>query len=400
MKRPYISSHHGSPPPTTAHWRPLRRALPTLKAMGIDSIWIPSGCKGANPSGNGYDIYDLYDLGEFDQKGSQSTRWGTKDELLGFTSRVDEFGIGIYRDAVLNQKAGAGCLERYPAVEVDPQDRNIGISDSDEIEGWYSPLKYNWSHFSGVDWDDSRKQKFKATLSDGKFGSLLYYLSILIPKIREIQGHRFFFVGKYRKGEIGVLLDYLERMDYQLALFSDIYASNIHGALVQKRPEHAVAFLTSSFTKQPGQSLEESYAVILPRYKGQPCLFYRDLYGIEANSKPSSVPPYAFKLSTLAQARKLYANRAQRGYFDGPNRIGFVRYGNARHPSGLACILSNAGPSRKRMYLGRAHSGQQWTDILNSRTEAIKISRKYISLSCYHILVLIKILKRRTYTQK
>jgi hypothetical protein len=27
--------------------------------------------------GNGYDIYDLYDLGEFDQKGAVPTKWGT-----------------------------------------------------------------------------------------------------------------------------------------------------------------------------------------------------------------------------------------------------------------------------------------------------------------------------------
>jgi hypothetical protein len=29
-----------------------------------------------------YDAYDLWDLGEFNQKGSVETRWGTKDELL------------------------------------------------------------------------------------------------------------------------------------------------------------------------------------------------------------------------------------------------------------------------------------------------------------------------------
>jgi hypothetical protein len=89
--------------------------------MGIDSIWIPPGCKGANPSGNGYDIYDLYDLGEFGQKGSRSTKWGTKEELLSFASRAQLFGIGLYWDAVLNHKAGADFTERFQAVKVDPQ---------------------------------------------------------------------------------------------------------------------------------------------------------------------------------------------------------------------------------------------------------------------------------------
>jgi alpha-amylase len=38
--------------------------------------------------------------------------------------------------------------------------------------------------------------------------------------------------------------------------------------------------------------------------------------------------------------------------------------------------MSNAGPSRKRMYVGRVHSGERWSDILNSRPETIKINRR------------------------
>lgn len=44
---------------------------------------------------------------------------------------------------------------------------------------------------------------------------------------------------------------------------------------------------------------------------------------------------------------------------------GFIRYGNLHHPSGLACIVSNANASQKRMYVGRTHAGEQWTDILD-----------------------------------
>ena len=49
------------------HWIRLVNALESLKAIGINNVWIPPACKGANPRGNGYDVYDLYDLGEFDQ---------------------------------------------------------------------------------------------------------------------------------------------------------------------------------------------------------------------------------------------------------------------------------------------------------------------------------------------
>lgn len=108
-------------PDDQAHWRRLLQELPTLKRMGVDNIWIPPGCKAMSPSGNGYDIYDLYDLGEFDQKGTRPTKWGTKEELQKLISGAQDLGIGIYWDAVLNHKAGADFTERFPAVKVDPQ---------------------------------------------------------------------------------------------------------------------------------------------------------------------------------------------------------------------------------------------------------------------------------------
>ncbi|KAK5129593.1 hypothetical protein LTR04_005039, partial [Oleoguttula sp. CCFEE 6159] len=87
--------------------------------MGIDNLWLPPGCKAGYLYGNGYDIYDLYDLGEFDQKGSVSTKWGTKEELLELGRRAEDAGIGLYWDAVLNHRAGADATERCAAVEVD-----------------------------------------------------------------------------------------------------------------------------------------------------------------------------------------------------------------------------------------------------------------------------------------
>jgi alpha-amylase len=74
-----------------------------------------------DPNGNGYDVYDLYDLGEFDQKGSRATKWGTKEELVQLTAAARDLGVGVYWDAVLNHKAGADFTERFLAVEVDSE---------------------------------------------------------------------------------------------------------------------------------------------------------------------------------------------------------------------------------------------------------------------------------------
>ena len=101
------------------HWKRLLEALPKLKAIGIDNIWLPPGCKASSPNGNGYDIYDLYDLGEFNQKGSRATKWGTKEELMELTKLAKELGVGLYWDAVLNHKAAADNKEKCKVVEVD-----------------------------------------------------------------------------------------------------------------------------------------------------------------------------------------------------------------------------------------------------------------------------------------
>ena len=129
--------------------------MDSLKAVGVDNLWLPPGCKGQSQQGNGYDIYDLWDLGEFDQKGGRRTKWGTKEELMTLSQKSKEVGIGLYWDAVLNHKAGADKKEKCMVIEVDQNDRTKDISDPYEIEAWlgfdfpgrgdkYSKLKWHW----------------------------------------------------------------------------------------------------------------------------------------------------------------------------------------------------------------------------------------------------------------
>lgn len=97
----------------------------------------------------------MYDLGEFDQKGSVRTKWGTKDDLLELSKKSKDQGIGLYWDAVLNHKAAADKKEKVTVVEVDDNDRTKNVSDAYEISAWlgfdfpgrgdkYSKLKYHW----------------------------------------------------------------------------------------------------------------------------------------------------------------------------------------------------------------------------------------------------------------
>ena len=107
------------------HWNRLKRVIPSLADLGATSMWIPPAAKAAWPKGNGYDIYDLYDLGEFEQKGSTATKWGTKKELVDMASTASAHGIRILFDAVLNHKASADFPEAAVGRKVDQKGRSV-----------------------------------------------------------------------------------------------------------------------------------------------------------------------------------------------------------------------------------------------------------------------------------
>ncbi|KAK7967694.1 Glucan 1-4-alpha-maltohexaosidase [Apiospora aurea] len=171
-------------PADQKHYLRLAGALPGLKEIGIDNVWLPPACKGqGGGQANGYDIYDLYDLGEFDQKGSRATKWGPKEDLVALSEKARDVDVGLYFDAVLNHKAGADEKEKCRVQEVDNEDRTKDVGEPFEIEAWlgfrfpgrgdkYSDQKYHWEHFSGTDYDagSDRTGVFRI-LGDGKHWS-------------------------------------------------------------------------------------------------------------------------------------------------------------------------------------------------------------------------------------
>ncbi|KAJ6576458.1 glycoside hydrolase family 13 protein [Mycena vulgaris] len=145
-------------------WKHLETEIPKLAKMGFTQVWLPPPNKGENQNGRGYDAYDLWDLGEFDQKGTVRTRWGTREELLRACQVATSHGIDILIDAVLNHKLGADRFESFPAVPVNPQNRLQNEGPAREIDGWtafdfkgrgdkYSSFRWTHEHFSGLDWD-------------------------------------------------------------------------------------------------------------------------------------------------------------------------------------------------------------------------------------------------------
>lgn len=143
-------------------WCKLKEDAAILHQKGFTAVWIPPACKAMSYENTGYSIYDLFDLGEFYQKGSVKTKYGSKHELQEAINELHRYGINVYFDTVLNHKAGADFTEYFLVKEVDPNNRNAAISDVYEIEGWtgfnfpgrnnkYSSFKWNHTHFKGID---------------------------------------------------------------------------------------------------------------------------------------------------------------------------------------------------------------------------------------------------------
>lgn len=152
------------------HWNHLKEWAPELKKRGIDSVWIPPITKAESPQDTGYAVYDLYDLGEFDQKGERRTKYGTKEELEEAIKACHDHGINVYVDVVMNHKAAADETETFQVIEVDPNDRETEISEPFDIEGWtkftfpnreqkYSSFTWNFNHFNGTDFDQKTGKK-------------------------------------------------------------------------------------------------------------------------------------------------------------------------------------------------------------------------------------------------
>lgn len=157
-------------PENSLHWQRVSAQAKELKEAGINMLWLPPAYKGANGNKSvGYDVYDTYDLGEFDQKGSVATKYGTKEEYLKAVKELQKQGIKVLADVVLNHMMGADATEKVMVEETAPTDREDEISGLKEITAWtkfdfpvrngkYSDFKWNVSHFSGTDWDEAGKR--------------------------------------------------------------------------------------------------------------------------------------------------------------------------------------------------------------------------------------------------
>ncbi len=270
-------------PDDASFWRKVARLSPELLKLGFTCVWLPPAYKGADGIKDvGYAVYDTYDLGEFDQKGSVPTKYGTKEEYLAAIDALHQNGISVLADLVLNHRIGADGDETVMAHKDAETDRRVRLGKSQPIRaftlftfpgrgGKYSDFTWNFRHFSGVDWDQAKKEKgiyqFEGKTWDvqvdhenGNFDYLMganvdvncdmvvrqldlwgaWYLATcgvdgfrvdavkhirfdffthFLDKLRRESGKELFSVGEYWKADVGALLSYLSISGGCMSLF-------------------------------------------------------------------------------------------------------------------------------------------------------------------------------------
>lgn len=276
-------------------WQQVENSSKDLAENGFTALWLPPAYKGASGSNDvGYGVYDMYDLGEFDQKGSVRTKYGTKAQYLKAIDSAKVNNIQIYADVVFNHRGGADNKSWVDTKKVDWNDRNRELGDK-WIEAWvdfsfpgrndkYSSFNWRWYHFDGVDWDDAGKEKaifkFKGTgkawdwevsTEKGNYDYLMYadldmdhpevkkelkdwgewylkatkvdgfrldavkhikyqYLQEWVEYLRNKTGKELFTVGEYWNYDVGQLHNFITKTSGSMSLFDAPLHMNFYNA--------------------------------------------------------------------------------------------------------------------------------------------------------------------------
>lgn len=146
-------------------WRNLASNAHHLAAAGVTAVWLPPPYKGdAGAADVGYGVYDTYDLGEFNQKGTVRTKYGTKGELQSAVAAAHGAGMQVYADIVLNHRVGADGTEDVTATPYDTKDRTNPSGPPRLIRaytrftfpgrgGKHSSYEWTRTSFDAVDYD-------------------------------------------------------------------------------------------------------------------------------------------------------------------------------------------------------------------------------------------------------
>ena len=176
-----LQAFYWNVPTTTAAgswWLNLASHADEWAAAGITSVWIPPPYKGAG----GHERrwlrcgYDRYDLGEFNQRGTVATRYGTRAELLTAVGTLHGAGSRVYADMVMNHMMGGDRNETVTLLDGTSASVPTGF-DFTARGGAYSTYVWDSTRFNGVQagcsWNQWHAWDFAPYLNGQAYDSLL-----------------------------------------------------------------------------------------------------------------------------------------------------------------------------------------------------------------------------------
>ncbi len=365
-------------------WEHVRAQIPGLAAAGFTALWLPPAHKAANLGGPsmGYDPYDYYDLGEFDQKGSVPTWFGTKAELLALIASAHQHGMTVIADMVINHNSGADATEVNPITQ---QARwTLFRPKSGRFpRNWecFHPNMYeSWDESTFGDMPDlSHRNPYV-------FGEIINLARWLVEEIG-FDGFRYDFVKGYGAGTVTAIQEYryqrngqlfrpygvAEHWDSARAIEQWVNVTNFSNTnpvdafdfplrellkglcdqygfslrnlvagetLLQEQPDSTVTFVENHDLRDEGRAIANdkllAYSFILA-HEGYPCVYWKDYFnaGLHLRGTPHGI-------AALIQAHETYATGTTAVLYVDDDFYLMQRTGAGGSP-GLIYALNNRG---------------------------------------------------------
>ena len=365
-------------------WKHVSKQIPALAEVGFTSLWLPPVHKAANLGGfsMGYDPYDYYDLGEFDQKGTVPTWFGTKQELLNLIETVHSHGLSLIADVVINHNSGADESEVNPLTG---QERWTLFNPKSERfprnwECFHPSIYESWDEGTFGDMPDlSHRNPYV-------YAEILKMTRWLIEEIG-FDGFRYDYVKGYGANTITAIQEYRYMRDgkpfspygvaefwgdaqsiehwVDLANFSntnpvdafdfplrellktlcDRYGFSLRElatgeTVLRKQPQTAVTFVENHDLRDEGRPIINdkllAYSYILT-HEGYPCVFWQDYfsYNLALEGSPNGI-------AALVRAHEKYAGGNTQTLWLDDNLYIMQRTGFEDKP-GLIYVLNNYG---------------------------------------------------------
>lgn len=316
--------------PRGGWWDVLNSKLDTWKNSGITALWLPVISKGQSGGFSmGYDPYDYFDFGQYNQKGTTETRFGSEAELMSLLTNAKAKGFKLIADIILNHNSGGDA-------EVNPVTGGSNFTKFTPLSGKfnrnYQDFHPNSIHtndldqFGGMpdlchdannvkDWfykrADGVGKYYKNTLGfDGWRFDFVKGFSPNVVKdwVAEVGG---FSIGEFYDGNVTLVNNWLTAansgaFDFPLmfALKDAFNGSNLtrldNAGLIAINPSKAYTFITNHDVERDADKIQpqnklKAYAFILAS-EGTPFIFYSDYEVLDR-----------VKLNTLINIRKTLA---------------------------------------------------------------------------------------------